>query len=146
MMCSEQNELKKAWLNRYLDSKRKEKELLLELEKLESDYILPSKVIDDMPHGSAGDSDLSAFAAQYDHLYHKIKSQLRRSMIIYSQLVEAIDAMPTGEAPKTLLHYRYILGYTWERIAVEMNYSFRHVLRLHGEALSKFAIPKQKMS
>lgn len=37
---------------------------------------------------------------------------------------------------RALLRNRYVLGYTWERIAVEMNYSFVHVVhRLHPAAL-----------
>ena len=74
----DENEKKKAFLKRYLDSKAKEKELLLEVEELEGRYILPSKVIDDMPHGGAGDKDLSGFASQYDALYQKIKHQYKR--------------------------------------------------------------------
>lgn len=35
----------------------------------------------------------------------------------------------------TLLYERYINGLTWEQIAVRMNYSYRRVTQLHGEAL-----------
>jgi DNA-directed RNA polymerase specialized sigma subunit len=38
---------------------------------------------------------------------------------------------------RTLLRYRYINGYNFERVAVEMNYSWRHMLRLHSTALNK---------
>lgn len=142
-MCTEDNEIKKAFLRRYLESKKREKELELEMEELEGRYILPSKVIDDMPHGSGGDSDLSDFAAQYDRLYHKIKRQYARSMTIYDEIINAIEAMPIGEAGKTVLRYRYVLGIKWEEIAVAMNYSFRRVTQLHGEALSKLKLPKR---
>lgn len=36
---------------------------------------------------------------------------------------------------QTLLRLRYINGYTWERIAVEMHYSYQWVCKLHGRAL-----------
>lgn len=39
-----------------------------------------------------------------------------------------------------LLRYRYIDGMTWEAIAVKMRYSWRQVIRLHGEALNKVVI------
>ena len=142
-MCTEDNEIKKAYLLRYLESKKRENELLLEMEELEGRYILPSKVIDDMPHGSAGDDDLSSFAAQYDQLYYKIKRQFRRSMTIYDETVNIIESIPTGETIKTVLRYRYILGMKWEEIAVAMNYSFRRVTQLHGEALSRLKLPKR---
>lgn len=37
-----------------------------------------------------------------------------------------------------LLMLRYVDGHTFERIACEMNYSFRQVLRIHGSALQEF--------
>lgn len=40
-----------------------------------------------------------------------------------------------SEPYRTLLYERYINGRTWEQIAVKMNYSYRRVTQLHGEAL-----------
>ena len=37
-----------------------------------------------------------------------------------------------------ILTLRYIDGKRWEEIACLMNYSFRHVTRLHGQALAAF--------
>ena len=34
-----------------------------------------------------------------------------------------------------VLSKRYLLYEPWEQIAVEMNYTYRHITRLHGEAL-----------
>lgn len=38
---------------------------------------------------------------------------------------------------RTLLRYRYIALYGWDRIASEMGYETRYTLRLHGQALLK---------
>lgn len=38
-----------------------------------------------------------------------------------------------------VLKLRYVSGKRWEQIAIDMKYGFRHVLRLHGDALSAFA-------
>lgn len=45
---------------------------------------------------------------------------------------------------RVILMDRYITGWTWERIAVEINYSYPQTVRLHGYALSavKQYIPK----
>jgi hypothetical protein len=137
-----ENELKKMYLQRYRISKQREQELLDELNTLEGRFILPSKVIDDMPHGGAGDQDLSEFAAQYDAIYRKLKEQYRKSIRIYEQISDAIEAMEGGEGLKTLLRYRYISGYSWEQVAVNMHYSYRRVTQLHGLALEAFRIPK----
>jgi DNA-directed RNA polymerase specialized sigma24 family protein len=37
-----------------------------------------------------------------------------------------------------VLHLRYIRNFTFERIAIEMNYSYRGVCYLHGRALQAF--------
>lgn len=37
-----------------------------------------------------------------------------------------------------LLKYRYVAGFTWEKIAGEMEYSLRHIMRLHRQALDQF--------
>lgn len=140
-MCNGENERKKAWLNRYTAAKLAETELLEELQELEGRYIMPSKVMDDMPH-SPNPKDLSGFAAQYDALYQKILKAYNRTVTVQKEILDAIDAMPTGEAAKTLLRYRYIRRKKWEEIACLMCYSYRRVTQLHGAALSKFEIPK----
>ena len=41
---------------------------------------------------------------------------------------------------RTLLTMRYVKGLTWEEIAVNMSFSYRHTLRIHGAALTEFEI------
>lgn len=59
-----------------------------------------------------------------------------------NELIEAkqramkiIEGLPEGPH-KAVMYNRYILLKTWESIAVNLNYSYRHVLRLHGDALN----------
>lgn len=133
---------KKAFLRRYLDGRKKEKELLDELNTLESQYIFPSVNIDGMPHGSGG-SDLSGFAAKYDELYRELIKQYESGIAIRKEVTDAIEAMDAPESYKVLLRYRYIMGFRFEQIASEMDYSWRHTLRLHGDALARFKVPGQ---
>lgn len=134
------NEKKKAWLRRYQYAVKAEQEIALEMEELESQYILPSKAIDGMPHGSGGDKDLSAFAAKYDELYQQVKAALEKRIEIRMEVRNAIEAME-DEAEKILMLYRYIDGKQWEEIAVRMGYTWRWVMQIHGRALSHFQIP-----
>ena len=60
----------------------------------------------------------------------------------YAALVErrkrieaAIDTLDDRE--QYLIRARYVEGRRWERIAVEMNYSWKQVHRIHGAALRK---------
>lgn len=133
--------IKKRWLRRYLDAVHTGMELAMEMVELEGRYILPSKQIDGMPHGSGGDSDLSSFAASYDLLYQEIKEEYQRCIDTQREVKNAIEAMD-NETEKTLLRYRYILGHKWERIAVNMGYTWRRVMQIHGNALYHFKIPE----
>ncbi len=42
---------------------------------------------------------------------------------------------------RNVLEYHYINGMTLEQTAVKMNYSYRQICRIHGEALAKIICP-----
>ena len=48
--------------------------------------------------------------------------------------ISQIAKLPEGPEHNVLVQ-RYILLHSWEQTAVELGYSYRHVTRLHGEAL-----------
>ena len=52
-------------------------------------------------------------------------------------IVSQIDGI-ANEEHYSLLFSRYVEKKTFEKIADEMNYSFRHITRLHGSALKDF--------
>lgn len=52
---------------------------------------------------------------------------------IETEIACTIDRVP--EPYRTLLYERYINGKTFEQIAVGMHYSWRQIVRLHGQAL-----------
>ena len=62
------------------------------------------------------------------------------------ELVDLRDKIKTAinslldEKEKSLMEYRYLSGMTFEWIASEMHYSWRHTHRLHKSALSKLKI------
>jgi len=51
--------------------------------------------------------------------------------------VQASIKMIDEAAYRNVLELRYIQGLSWEQIAVNLYYTYRHVTRLHGEALQK---------
>ena len=51
--------------------------------------------------------------------------------------IEQIQRMGNNQHIK-ILTLRYIDGLRWEEIACKTHYSFRHVTRLHGQALAAF--------
>lgn len=139
-MCTTENDKKKAYLRRYLSSKEREIEVRQAIEALEVEYGLKSPQLDGMPHGSGG-GDLSDFAVRYDKAYTYLLKRLGESLRIYREISQAIDDSDCNETEQCILRYRYIHGYTWERIAVIMEYSYQWVCELHGRALQHFKIP-----
>jgi len=52
--------------------------------------------------------------------------------------IESNIAKVTDERFTFILLKRYIFFKSWEQIAVDLNYSYVHTIRLHGEALQAF--------
>ena len=66
----------------------------------------------------------------------KIAAKIGRLMAAKQQARELIETLPEG-AERNVLVQRYVLLFSWEQIAVNLGYSYRHVIRLHGEGLRK---------
>lgn len=79
-------------------------------------------------------------AEQMIELEKEIQMKINTLLSIRSNINKAIDSVP-DETLRSLLRYRYICGYTFERIAVEMNYSYKQICRKHGNALSLIKCP-----
>ena len=69
-----------------------------------------------------------------------------------NKIISQIDGIE-NEISYNILFFRYIEKKTFEKIATDMTYSFRQVIRLHGKALQEFEkkygheyLEKEKMS
>lgn len=87
-------------------------------------------------HTSAGSDKLSNAVINYVAMMDKLSEQTALLHDVEQRAVSLINLLTNG-ALKTLLIKRYLRGKAWELIAVEMNYSWRHTIRLHGIALSE---------
>lgn len=65
----------------------------------------------------------------------EINADIDRLLGIRREITDTI-AIIKDPRERLLLQYRYIDGLTFEEIAVLMNYSWRHIHRLHSQALS----------
>ena len=133
-----ENERKKEYLKGYIYSIRKERRLKEQIEELRSQQMFPSVNHDGMPQGNAH-SDLSGYVARLDALISQLEHEQAMAVRQYKEIHDRIYQMQDG-AEKEVLIRRYLMGRTWEQIAVEMDYSYRWVLRLHGRALKNFEI------
>lgn len=66
--------------------------------------------------------------------YQRMLAKYHRAIQTRIQMIERLD----NPVHVRVLMLRYCEGMTFEQIAAEMVYSYRHVLRIHGDALSSF--------
>ncbi len=130
------NEEKKQYLRRYQIAKRRVGLIQEEIEELRSSKTSPVGLGDGMPHGS-GTSDLSGYAARLDELLRELEAEKELQMVTYREIRQQIGMVPDA-IEQEILSRRYLIGQSWEKIAVEMKYSYRHVTKLHGHALNHF--------
>lgn len=90
--------------------------------------------LDGMPHGTSLSDKTARLAAQLADAEEEIIELRSEAWSIRMEIVRTLNMIQTPEY-NTLLYLRYIEGKTWEQIAVEMHYTFRHTTRLHGDAL-----------
>lgn len=132
------NEEKKQYLRRYQAAKRRAKMIQEEIDELRSSKTSPIGLGDGLPHGS-GTSDLSGYAARLDELLRELEAEREMQMVTYREIRQRIGMVP-DPTEQEILSRRYLLWQSWEKIAVEMGYSYRNVTRLHGYALKHFEL------
>lgn len=108
------------------------RETMTEL-KSPSGSITPDKV-----QTSLNGDKLAQLMADLDELENSYLDSVSELQTKITQITERIEKLP-DERQKQVLYSRYIVGDTWERIAVDMQFYIRHVYRIHGEALKEYA-------
>ena len=131
-----ENELKKEYLRSYIPMVKAAKRIEEEIEQLRLDKMFPSMVYDDMPHGN-DQKDLSDYMARLDELEKQLIEARYQRITMYSRIFRDIE-LQEDETEKAVLVYRYLRGYSWEKVCVKMGYEWAQVHRLHARALNNF--------
>lgn len=142
MGIAKENERKKEYLKGYIYSMRKAQRLKEQIEELRSQQMFPSVNHDRMPQGNAH-SDLSGYMAKLDALILQLEAEKETAIREYNEIYNQVQLMQ-DEAEKEVLERRYLLGDSWWRIAVKMNYAESHIYRIHGVALSHFQMTEHE--
>lgn len=132
----EENEKKKEYLRSYIPLVKAAKRLEEELEELRLSTMLPSTNNDGLP-GSSDKKDLSDYIVKVDKLMRKIIRTRYKRIEAYSKIFRDVERLD-NEKERAVLTYRYLRGYSWEKICIEMNYSWKQVHRIHSNALANF--------
>jgi len=128
---------KKKWLKRYGALNKEINQKLGELERQKALCMKITTVFSDMPKGGSKTREDS-----YIRMI-EMDEELNKSVDGYVDMRHEIEATINkieDSTLRTLLRYRYIDGAKWEQIAVDMNYDYSWVLRLHGSALNALKI------
>ena len=93
------------------------------------------------PGGSSGPSDpVGEAVIKMYAVEAEIIAEIDKAADLLREIQAAIGAIPDA-TQREVLERRYIGMQSLERIAVEMNYSYRQVVRLHGYALQAVRLP-----
>lgn len=134
----------KAKLKEYKHLRQERDKLARMLDELEATLFGPKAVkYDAMPRGGSGPSDpVAEMAGKHIALredYARTVAKLTEQM---AEIERAIAPLEPRE--RTIIRLHYFQGLTWEQVAVETNYTWRHVHRIHGAAIEKLQGKKPK--
>ena len=126
---------KKEYLSRYLNLDREITLLFEELARYKDLSIKMTPVFTASRPGGMAEDRLQVSVDRIAVVEDRINRKIDEWTAVRDSIVSLID---TVEDPRlrTLLLSKYIRGKTYEQIALEMHYSWRHVMRLHNQALS----------
>ena len=132
-------EEKVAWLRRYQQSLRQERELEQELLTLRSQACRVTPLLSAMPTGTPDGQGIPCAVERIIQAPQELERQIaicadtRRDIItIINQITDARD--------QEILRRRYLLGQHFEQIAVEMHLEYRWVRRRHKQAIETTCI------
>lgn len=71
---------------------------------------------------------------QLAEINNQIEIRTRDLIMVKAEIIEMINQLYDRRQRLVLLSY-YVDGKTWEQTAVDLNYSYMHIMRIHGYAL-----------
>lgn len=130
---------KVAWLRRYQESLRREKELAEEVERLQSEATRITPLLSGMPGGAGDGQKLLRSVERIVQVQKELQEQIDRCADVRGDIA-AVIAQVTNHKDHEILRRRYILGQRWEYIAVQMKIELRWVYRRHRNAVCRLTI------
>lgn len=98
--------------------------------------------ISGMPHiHSSSTSTMADTVMKIIALQQEINADIDALVDLKREIITAINGVENPEF-KTLLEKRYLCFESWEKIAVDMNYSIDNIYKLHKKALASISLSK----
>lgn len=122
----------------YLDKNINSK--LEQVEKLNELATKATSTLSDMPKSSnRGESRLEEIIVKIIDLQEEINKDIDALIDLKREIAWTINNVKDKEM-RSILEKRYLCFDSWEKIAVDMNYSTHHIFRLHNKALKSIVI------
>ena len=127
----------KKELKEYVETKREIKIIEEKIECLESKKTsIKSMIIDDMPKSEPEQDRLGQLLIQIEELidlYNEKQDKLLKQQLEIENCIDKLDS----SLERNIMRLRYLESMKWEKICVEVNYSWENVHRIHRKILSK---------
>lgn len=113
---------------------------IAELEALKASLLRITRTLKDDVVSSGGSQDkLGDAVAKMVDLRDEINADID-SLVDAKRSVGYVIEKVMNPDQLQVLHKRYVLHESFEQIAIEMGYTYRHITRIHGEALQTVKI------
>ena len=122
----------KQWLNRGRRIDQEISKLMETKELIEARLTSITQSYDSDGAQSTKDPHKFDRLVEIDSLISERADELTRTK---AEILTAINQLPDSRQRMVLISY-YIDGKTWEQTAVDLHYSYMHIMRIHGYALA----------
>ena len=126
----------KEYLLQYKAIDAKIKILQAEIEALRTDAEGMSINLDGMPKGHGAPDKTARLAVLLAECETALTEKLSEAWRMRMEIISTLGKLSNAKHQQ-ILHSRYIKGDTWERIAVDMDITWRYCYMLHGSALAE---------
>ena len=130
---------KKEYLKRYRKIDREVNQLLMEKDEIISLGTRITPRYSDLPRGWGESNKVQLSVEKLEAQEEKIDKKIDLLHEVKADIEKAIQTVE-NDTLRVLLRYRYINGFTWEKISVMMGYGYRNITRLHGKELIQIKI------
>lgn len=126
----------KERLRNYQNIKKEREQLRHQLEEIEAALYYPKiQRLDAMPGGHTEGNPQEALAIHHIELQERYKAKMEELAAEQLAIEAAIE--PLEPTARMLMRHRYLEGLKWEEVCIRMNYSWRQIHNIHGEALKQ---------
>lgn len=134
------NQEKIAYLKQYRESGKTISQLKDEIAQWRSlaEKVTPS--LSPVPPSTTGGGRMETAVEHIEALQRELFEKIVKLTDLRRTIGQALDTMQDDRLSR-LLRYRYIEGLTFERIAVQMNYCYKQIKRLHHKAIDVLECP-----